>query len=253
MRNLLIKLKIMREKKIKSIKKDDKEYTEVKDRLRIFRTSDEYRGYALTTKVIKLTEKRVVMQAIIWDQNQRAVADGIAKEVEDKKDEVNAKSHIENCQTSAWGRALANLGIGIDDAIASASEMISTQKEKPVFEEKEMEPVKSKPVQMKNTDIHARVEEKEAKDSPLSVEERKEIVPPDIAKKIAESAKDTVPEPSDNGNQEKSNISKKILDIINSVDNMTELDIVWKKYYAQADKEITTAYAKRKDEFLRNV
>ena len=30
---------------------------------------------------------------------------------------------MENCETSAWGRALANLGIGIDTSIASSNEV----------------------------------------------------------------------------------------------------------------------------------
>jgi hypothetical protein len=38
---------------------------------------------------------------------------------------VNKTSYIENCETSAWGRALGNLGIGIDASIASAEEVIT--------------------------------------------------------------------------------------------------------------------------------
>jgi ssDNA-binding Zn-finger/Zn-ribbon topoisomerase 1 len=36
---------------------------------------------------------------------------------------INKTSFVENCETSAWGRALGNLGIGIDDSIASAEEV----------------------------------------------------------------------------------------------------------------------------------
>ena len=36
---------------------------------------------------------------------------------------INKTSYIENCETSAWGRALGNLGIGIDTSIASAEEV----------------------------------------------------------------------------------------------------------------------------------
>ena len=41
-------------------------------------------------------------------------------------------SFVENCETSAWGRCLANLSIGIDSSIASALEMqnaVRNQKE----------------------------------------------------------------------------------------------------------------------------
>ena len=38
---------------------------------------------------------------------------------------INKTSYIENCETSAVGRALGMLGIGIDVSIASADEMIN--------------------------------------------------------------------------------------------------------------------------------
>jgi hypothetical protein len=36
---------------------------------------------------------------------------------------INKTSYIENCETSAWGRALGNLGYGIQTSIASAEEV----------------------------------------------------------------------------------------------------------------------------------
>ena len=36
---------------------------------------------------------------------------------------MNQTSFVEICETSAWGRCLANLSIGIDSSIASALEM----------------------------------------------------------------------------------------------------------------------------------
>jgi len=47
---------------------------------------------------------------------------------------INKTSFIENCETSANGRALGNLGIGIDTSIASADEVnlaIKQHKQKP--------------------------------------------------------------------------------------------------------------------------
>ena len=40
---------------------------------------------------------------------------------------VNATSYIENCETSAVGRALGMLGIGSTDSIASADEVMNAQ------------------------------------------------------------------------------------------------------------------------------
>ena len=49
---------------------------------------------------------------------------------------INKTSYVENCETSAIGRALAMLGIGIDTSIASANEVADAiakqdSKEKP--------------------------------------------------------------------------------------------------------------------------
>ena len=38
---------------------------------------------------------------------------------------INKSSYVENCETSAWGRALANFGIGVDSSIASAEEVMA--------------------------------------------------------------------------------------------------------------------------------
>jgi Icc-related predicted phosphoesterase len=50
------------------------------------------------------------------------VAQGHAHEVKSSSN-INKTSYVENCETSAVGRALAILGIGIDTSIASANEV----------------------------------------------------------------------------------------------------------------------------------
>ena len=50
------------------------------------------------------------------------MATGLAQEKENSSF-INKTSFVENCETSAWGRALGNLGIGIDTAVASAEEV----------------------------------------------------------------------------------------------------------------------------------
>jgi hypothetical protein len=50
------------------------------------------------------------------------VAQGHAHE-EKTASSINKTSYVENCETSAVGRALAMLGIGIDTSIASANEV----------------------------------------------------------------------------------------------------------------------------------
>jgi hypothetical protein len=62
------------------------------------------------------------MKASIFDKNDRLIATGTAYEKESSSF-INKTSFIENCETSAWGRALGNLGIGIDNSIGSADEV----------------------------------------------------------------------------------------------------------------------------------
>ena len=61
-------------------------------------------------------------KAVIADTNQRVVATGHAHE-ERSGSHINKTSYVENCETSAIGRALAMMGIGIDTSIASANEV----------------------------------------------------------------------------------------------------------------------------------
>jgi len=50
------------------------------------------------------------------------MAQGLAQE-DRSSSYINKTSFVENAETSAWGRALANLGIGIETSIASAQEV----------------------------------------------------------------------------------------------------------------------------------
>ena len=62
---------------------------------------------------------------------------GIAYEVEGSSF-INKTSFIENCETSAIGRALGNLGIGIDTSVASYEEVanaVKQQSNKPAVKE----------------------------------------------------------------------------------------------------------------------
>ncbi len=109
---------------MKTINIKGKEYVTVNERLTFFRTNEAYAGWSLETQIIDLTDNRVVMKAVIKNSEGRVMSTGIAYEKEDDKNSfVNKTSFIENCETSAWGRALANLGIGIEANVASADEV----------------------------------------------------------------------------------------------------------------------------------
>ncbi len=111
---------------MKSIKIKNKDYVMVNERIKEFRTNEKYKGYKLVSDLVSLNENECTMKALVIDECNNVVATGFAHEVKDNPQSmVNKTSYVENCETSAWGRALANLGIGIDTSIASAEEVVT--------------------------------------------------------------------------------------------------------------------------------
>ncbi len=99
-----------------------KAYVEVNERIKFFRTDAKYQFYGLESEIVKLDDSECVIIARIVDPENRIVATGIAQEYKSAS-RINSTSYVENCETSAWGRALGNLGIGIDTSIATANEV----------------------------------------------------------------------------------------------------------------------------------
>mgnify|MGYP003659312924 CR=1 FL=1 len=91
--------------------KGGKKYTEVAKRVEAFRTHFGLK-YGITTNIIVDNEKRVVIKAQVYDLSNKeiAVGEGYAEEIRGSS-LVNKTSAIENCETSAIGRALASLGL----------------------------------------------------------------------------------------------------------------------------------------------
>ena len=106
--------------KLKSVNIKGKEYVEVNERLRYFRST--YPNYSLTSEVLEKTDKSILILASIINEDGRVIANGMAEE-EKGSTFINKTSYVENCETSAWGRALANFGIGLDTSVASADEV----------------------------------------------------------------------------------------------------------------------------------
>ena len=107
---------------LKTINIKGKEYVEVNERLKYFRSEPQYKGYSLTSEIIEMLDGVVTIKAIIRNAEGVIVASGFAQEKESSSF-INKTSYVENCETSAWGRALGNLGIGIDTSVASYEEV----------------------------------------------------------------------------------------------------------------------------------
>ena len=102
-----------------------KDYVPVNERLKAFRSAKEFAGWQLITKLHQLDSEVCTMEAQVLTKEGLLIANGFASERRNQSGSlVNATSYVENCETSAWGRALGNLGIGIDSSICSAQELL---------------------------------------------------------------------------------------------------------------------------------
>lgn len=111
------------EHKFKTTNIRGKQYVEVNERIKFFRQETQYKNWTISTEVTMTDDREeCICKCIIADTEQRVIATGHAHEVKASSN-INKTSFIENCETSAVGRALAMLGIGIDTSIASANEV----------------------------------------------------------------------------------------------------------------------------------
>ena len=99
-----------------------KQYVEVNERIKFFRQEDQYKNWTIATDFPMLDAENCVCKCTIANEQGRVVAVGHAHE-EKGSSNINKTSYVENCETSAVGRALAMLGIGIDTSVASANEV----------------------------------------------------------------------------------------------------------------------------------
>ena len=99
-----------------------KQYVEVNERIKFFRQEDRYKDWTIMSEFPVLDSETCVCKVTIADSSGRVIATGHAHE-ERQASNINKTSFVENCETSAVGRALAMLAIGIDTSIASANEV----------------------------------------------------------------------------------------------------------------------------------
>jgi hypothetical protein len=99
-----------------------KQYVEVNERIKFFRQEEQYKHWTIMSEFPVIDAENCVCKVTIADNSGRVIATGHAHE-ERSSSNINKTSFVENCETSAVGRALAMLGIGIDASIASANEV----------------------------------------------------------------------------------------------------------------------------------
>jgi hypothetical protein len=95
------------------------DYVPVADRLDLFRK--DHPAWTLEAH-LRFEGESILARAVISDETGRTIAVGHAEEVRGSTN-VNRTSAVENCETSAWGRALANLGYEVKRGVASREEM----------------------------------------------------------------------------------------------------------------------------------
>ena len=97
-----------------------KDYAEVNQRIKAFRMV--YPNGAIITDMIQNENGVCIFRADIRNEEGDLISTGTAYEKENSTF-INKTSYIENCETSAVGRALGMAGFGIDTSVASAEEV----------------------------------------------------------------------------------------------------------------------------------
>ena len=107
---------------MKTINIKGKEYITVNERLKHFRTEPTFKGWQICEQLVHIDEKEGIFKVTISDTKGVEMASAHSQEYRDSS-YINKTSFVENGFTSALGRALGYLGIGIDTSIASANEV----------------------------------------------------------------------------------------------------------------------------------
>lgn len=106
-----------------------KEYAEVNQRIKAFRMV--YPQGSIYTQMISNENGVCVFEAKVISDEGTLLGTGHAYEREDSSF-INKTSYIENCETSAVGRALGMAGFGIDVSVASAEEVANAMQNQEV-------------------------------------------------------------------------------------------------------------------------
>lgn len=124
-----------------------KEYSAVNERIKAFRMNHPLGTIA--TNIESLQNGVVVMSCEVKDEEGNLLGKAFAYEKENSTF-INKTSFIENCCTSATGRALGYAGYGIDMSVCSAEEVQNAIKQQ---EESNTKPVEKETLKLKLEEI----------------------------------------------------------------------------------------------------
>lgn len=109
-----------------------KKYTEVFVRVEAFRKAFGT-DMGIETNIVDDNGERVIVQAFIKNKDGMIIGSGYAEEIRGSSN-VNKTSAIENCETSAIGRALASIGLH-GGSYASANELVAAKRKEQAIDE----------------------------------------------------------------------------------------------------------------------
>ena len=133
--NEVIKTTKIERKDKKTGEIQSKDYAEVNQRIKAFRMC--HPNGTITTEIISIENGVVIMKASVYDEDGKVLGSGYAYEKENSTF-INQTSYIENCETSAVGRALGMCGFGIDTSVASYEEVQNAMANQGEQEEKKL-------------------------------------------------------------------------------------------------------------------
>ena len=125
---------------IETVKIKGKNYAMVFERIKALRKV--IPNASIETEVVHIEDGSIIIRATVRDDDGHIIGTGHAEE-KDGKGNINMTSFVENCETSAVGRALGMCGIGIDEGFASADEVATAIKQENKISKKEQQLLKN--------------------------------------------------------------------------------------------------------------
>lgn len=107
--------------RIRTMSIKGKEYAEVNQRVLAF--WELFPEGRIRTEVLEDTGTRCTVVASVFRSPEEEWPAATGTAYEERRGTINSTSYLENCETSAVGRALGMLGIGATEALASAEEV----------------------------------------------------------------------------------------------------------------------------------